>query len=57
MIQIDIDVFKDRQMSRYPIGQRKSWASVREATRVEDVAYSLLGGFGVNMPWIYGEGT
>jgi hypothetical protein len=33
-----------------------SWAAKRECTRVEDVAYSLLGIFGVNMPLLYGEG-
>jgi len=33
-----------------------SWASRRETTRPEDMAYCLLGIFGVNMPTIYGEG-
>ncbi len=33
-----------------------SWASHRHATRVEDVAYSLIGLFGINMPLLYGEG-
>ncbi|PCD29991.1 hypothetical protein FGRA07_10605 [Fusarium graminearum] len=33
-----------------------SWASMRETTRLEDQAYSLLGLFDVNMPLIYGEG-
>lgn len=32
------------------------WACLREATREEDIAYSLLGIFGVNMPLLYGEG-
>lgn len=31
------------------VAQRMSWASIREASRVEDMAYSLLGIFGVNM--------
>jgi hypothetical protein len=35
---------------------RMSWASNRETTRPEDVAYCLLGIFDVNMPMIYGEG-
>ncbi|KAH7152889.1 heterokaryon incompatibility protein-domain-containing protein [Dactylonectria macrodidyma] len=39
------------------IAERMSWASRRTATREEDVAYSLLGIFGVNMPLIYGEGA
>ena len=32
-------------------------ASKRETTRVEDIAYSLLGIFNVSIPVIYGEGT
>jgi len=33
-----------------------SWASKRQTTRSEDLAYSLMGLFGVNMPMLYGEG-
>jgi len=33
-----------------------SWAATRETTRIEDIAYCLLGIFGVNMPMLYGEG-
>jgi hypothetical protein len=38
------------------VAQRMSWAARRESTRPEDLAYSLLGIFGVNMPILYGEG-
>jgi len=38
------------------IAQRMSWASKRETTRVEDLAYSLMGLFGIYMPMLYGEG-
>ncbi|CAD6587846.1 MAG: hypothetical protein ASARMPREDX12_003026 [Alectoria sarmentosa] len=38
------------------IATRMSWASSRKTTRVEDIAYSLLGLFEVNMPLLYGEG-
>lgn len=38
------------------IAQRMSWASKRRTTRPEDVAYCLLGIFGINMPMLYGEG-
>lgn len=38
------------------VAERMSWAANREATRVEDTAYSLLGIFNVNMALIYGEG-
>jgi len=39
------------------VAQRMSWASERETTRIEDLAYCLLGLFGVNMPLLYGEGS
>lgn len=32
-----------------------SWASKRQTTRVEDVAYCLIGIFNVSMPLLYGE--
>lgn len=38
------------------VAQKMSWASGRETSRVEDMAYSLLGLFDVNMPLLYGEG-
>ncbi|KAH7321300.1 HET domain protein [Stachybotrys elegans] len=38
------------------VAQRMSWAAKRETTRVEDMAYCLLGIFDVNMPLVYGEG-
>jgi hypothetical protein len=38
------------------ISMRMSWAADRQATRAEDIAYSLLGIFDVNMPLLYGEG-
>ena len=36
--------------------KRMSWAASRETTRPEDIAYCLMGIFGVNMPLLYGEG-
>jgi len=38
------------------VAQKMFWASRRETTRIEDLAYSLLGIFGINMPPMYGEG-
>ncbi|KAK4625419.1 Vegetative incompatibility protein HET-E-1 [Fulvia fulva] len=38
------------------IATRMSWAATRITTREEDIAYSLLGIFNVNMPLLYGEG-
>lgn len=43
-------------LNKWSVAQRMSWASRRTATRIEDVAYSLLGIFDVNMPLLYGEG-
>lgn len=39
------------------IAQKMSWAARREATREEDMAYSLFGISGVNMAPLYGEGA
>ena len=38
------------------VAAKMSWASKRETTRTEDLAYCLMGLFDVNMPLIYGEG-
>lgn len=38
------------------VAQKMSWASRRTTTRLEDMAYSLMGIFDVNMPLLYGEG-
>ncbi|KAF3808540.1 Vegetative incompatibility protein HET-E-1, partial [Colletotrichum gloeosporioides] len=37
--------------------KKMSWASSRQTTRVEDMAYCLLGLFNINMPLLYGEGN
>jgi hypothetical protein len=42
--------------SDFSVAQRMSWASERQTTRVEDMAYCLFGLFDVNMPLMYGEG-
>jgi len=39
------------------VATKFSWASKRSTTRVEDMAYCLLGLVDVNMPMLYGEGT
>ncbi|CZR52439.1 related to beta transducin-like protein [Phialocephala subalpina] len=43
-------------LQRYPVAVRMSWAVNRKTTRVEDIAYCLLGIFDINMPMLYGEG-
>lgn len=42
-----------RQLS---VAKKMSWAAMRVTTKVEDMAYCLMGLFDVNMPLIYGEG-
>jgi hypothetical protein len=39
------------------VSQKMSWAAGRTTKRIEDIAYSLLGIFGINMPMLYGEGS
>ena len=38
------------------VAEKLSWASTRVTTRIEDLAYCLMGLFRVNMPLLYGEG-
>lgn len=43
-------------MKGISIATRMSWTTRRMTTRQEDMAYSLMGIFDVNLPTIYGEG-
>lgn len=43
-------------LEKASVAQRMSWAAKRTTTRVEDLAYCLMGIFNVNMPLLYGEG-
>ncbi|KFA71871.1 hypothetical protein S40288_07721 [Stachybotrys chartarum IBT 40288] len=38
------------------VAQRMAWAAQRDTKRKEDLAYCLLGIFGITMPMLYGEG-
>jgi hypothetical protein len=54
---IDIPILgRFKELSEVPVGTRMSWAANRQTTRVEDLAYCLLGIFDINMPMLYGEG-
>lgn len=44
-------------LSRASIAKRMPWAAKRQTTRCEDIAYSLMGMFSVNMAMLYGEGS
>lgn len=45
------------QIRRIPAARRMCWAIRRSTTKPEDIAYSLMGLFGVAMPILYGEGA
>jgi hypothetical protein len=45
----------DRPLSAASVAKRMSWAAHRKTTRLEDIAYCLMGLFFVNMPMLYGE--
>ncbi len=53
---IRIEVLRDYDLTRFSINECVSWAAKRETKHEEDMAYSLLGFFGIFLPLIYGEG-
>jgi len=53
---IDEPTLKGRDVKEVSVAKRMSWASKRVTTRIEDLAYCLIGIFGVNLPLLYGEG-
>lgn len=53
---IDTSALRGADLRTFTIAQRMCWASKRNTTRTEDLAYCLLGIFDVNMPLLYGEG-
>lgn len=53
---IGTGILEHRQdLSAISVAQKISWAATQESTRLEDLAYSLLGIFEINMPLLYGE--
>ncbi|PMD24481.1 HET-domain-containing protein [Hyaloscypha hepaticicola] len=54
---IDLFALNGGDLRRLSIARRMSWAANRQTTRIEDMAYCLLGVFGINMPLLYGEGA
>ncbi|KAI0546131.1 HET-domain-containing protein [Xylaria curta] len=55
--RIHIGALHDQStVPEYSVAQRMSWAADRRTSRLEDIAYCLLGIFGVSMPLLYGEG-
>ena len=54
--RIPVAVLRGVALTDFDFNERMSWAQGRETMRPEDMAYSLLGIFGIYMPLIYGEG-
>lgn len=48
-------IMDETPLTYYSISQKMSWAATRITTRIEDMAYCLLGIFDVHMPLLYGE--
>ncbi|KAG8534404.1 uncharacterized protein KY384_001249 [Bacidia gigantensis] len=46
-----------REIQFASVAERMSWASYRVTSKEEDIAYCLLGLFGVNVSLLYGEGA
>ncbi|CAI6332303.1 unnamed protein product [Periconia digitata] len=49
-------ILENGDLSEVSIANRMSWCATRETTRIEDIAYCLLGIFDIQMPLLYGEG-
>jgi hypothetical protein len=56
IIGISPFVMHNLKWRRCSAAQKMSWACRRTTTRVEDIAYCLMGLFDVDMPLLYGEG-
>lgn len=55
---VPLDVLLGRKkVEEFCIAHRMSWAAPRRTTRPEDISYSLMGLFRVNIPILYGEGA
>jgi len=56
--RIHVDILKGEvPISAASVAQRMSWASWRQTSRSEDIAYCLMGIFSVHMTMLYGEGV
>ncbi|KAK1956063.1 HET-domain-containing protein [Colletotrichum sublineola] len=54
---MDIYALQGGELSRISVARRFNWLARRKTTRVEDMAYCMLGIFDINMPLLYGEGA
>lgn len=53
---ISKSALRSTPLDTFTVSERLSWTTGRTTTRKEDIAYSLLGIFGVYLPANYGEG-
>jgi hypothetical protein len=53
---IPVEVLQGYDLMKFSADERVSWVAGRETKHEEDMAYSLLGIFGIFLPLIYGEG-
>lgn len=53
---IPIEALRGYDPTKFSVDERVSWVAKRETKHEEDMAYSLLGIFGIFLPLIYGEG-
>ncbi|KAF1992769.1 hypothetical protein P154DRAFT_417858, partial [Amniculicola lignicola CBS 123094] len=53
---IPVSILQGGNIDDVSIACRMSWALSRKTSRIEDLAYCLLGIFDINMPLLYGEG-
>ncbi|EXF80442.1 hypothetical protein CFIO01_08248 [Colletotrichum fioriniae PJ7] len=54
---VDTFVLQGGDLAKVSVARKMFWATSRNAYRLEDIAYSLAGLFGVEMIPIYGEGN
>jgi tetratricopeptide (TPR) repeat protein len=53
---LPVEALRGYNPTEFSVNERVSWVAKRETKHEEDMAYSLLGIFGVFLPLIYGEG-
>ncbi|CEJ92388.1 hypothetical protein VHEMI08043 [[Torrubiella] hemipterigena] len=54
--RISEEALMGADLATIPACQKMAWAANRRTTKAEDLAYCMMGLFGVNMPLLYGEG-
>ncbi|RDL31839.1 uncharacterized protein BP5553_09241 [Venustampulla echinocandica] len=53
---IPVAALRGDPLENFSVGDRRAWTVGRQTTQEEDIAYSLIGIFGVSMEFRYGEG-